>query len=102
MLRKAKSKKLKPLGNFLPEVLEKLGLANRLIEQKAVILWPQAVGKEIKKQTIANRIQAGVLFVSVSSPVWVNELTYLKSNIIKKINELIGQKVVQDIKFYLK
>ncbi|MBS4016357.1 MAG: DUF721 domain-containing protein [Candidatus Latescibacteria bacterium] len=102
MLRKAKLKKLKPLGNFLPDVLHKMGLAERLIEQKAVMLWSKAVGKEIRKQTVANRIEKGVLFVAVSNPVWMNELTYLKSKIIKQLNDLIGAKVVKDIKFYLK
>lgn len=102
MLRKAKLKKLKPLGNYLPNVLDKMGLKNRLIEQRAVLLWHRAVGKEIKKQTVANRIEQGVLYVSASSPIWVNELNYLKAGIIKKLNELAGEKVVKDIKFYFK
>lgn len=102
MLRKAKLKKLKPMGNFLPVVLKKMGISERVVEQKAVIFWSQAVGKDIKKQTVANRIEKGILFVSVSSPIWINELTYLKPRIIKKLNELTGSKVVKDIKFYFK
>jgi predicted nucleic acid-binding Zn ribbon protein len=102
MLRKGRLQKLKPLGNFLPGVLNKLGLSDRLAQQKAVILWNKAVGPDIRKQTVVNRIQDNVLYVSVSNPVWMNELVYLKSGIIKKLNELIGQEVVKDIKFYLK
>jgi predicted nucleic acid-binding Zn ribbon protein len=79
-----------------------MGIADHLVEQKAVILWLKAVGKEIKKQTVANRIEKGVLFVAVSNPVWINELKYLKLNIIQKLNQLIGKKVIKDIKFYLK
>jgi len=102
MLRKGRLRKLKPLGNFLPAVLDKLGLSERLAQQKAVILWKSAVGRDISKQTIANRTQENILYVSVSNPVWMNELVYLKSSIIKKLNELIGEEVVKDIKFYLK
>jgi len=102
MLRKGRLRRLKPLGNFLPRVLNKMGLAERLTQQKAVILWSKAVGQDIKKQTIPNRIEQGILYVSVSNPVWVNELVYLKSGIIKKLNDLIGQEAVKDIKFYLK
>ncbi len=102
MWRKGKLRKLKPVGSYLPSVLNKLGLSERLVQQKAVVLWPKAVGKDIKQQTIPNRIEQGVLFVSVSNPVWMNELVYLKLNIIKKLNEMIGKEVVKDIKFYLK
>jgi predicted nucleic acid-binding Zn ribbon protein len=102
MLRKGKLRKLKPLGSFLPRVLDKIGITERLAQQKAVILWKSAVGPDIRKQTVANRIQENILYVSVSNPVWMNELVYLKSSIIKKLNELIGEEVVKDIKFYLK
>jgi len=102
MLKKGRLRKLKPLGKLLPDYLNKIGLTERLAQQKAVILWNKAVGQDIRKQTVANRIEHSILYVSVTSPIWMNELVYLKSEIIKKLNELIGREVVKDIKFYLK
>jgi predicted nucleic acid-binding Zn ribbon protein len=102
MWRAGKSKRLKQLGNFLPAVLKKMGVSNQVAQQKAVLLWRKAVGQDIGKQTSPNRIENGILFVSVTNPIWMNELVFLKSQIIKKLNELIKQDVVKDIKFYLK
>jgi len=102
MLRAGKSKRLKRLGEFLPRVFDRIGVSERLAQQKAVFLWKKVVGRDISKQTEPNRIEQGILFVSVSNPVWMNELVFLKSEIIRKLNELIGQKAVKDIKFYLK
>jgi predicted nucleic acid-binding Zn ribbon protein len=102
MLRKGRLRRLKPLGKLLPGYLDKIGLSERLTQQKAVIFWNKAVGQDIRKQTVANRIENGILYVSVTSPIWMNELVYLKSGIIKKLNELIGREAVKDIKFYLK
>lgn len=102
MLRTGRLRKLRPLGEFLPRFLNKFGLTEKLTQQKAVILWHKAVGVDIRKQTIANQIKDRVLFVSVANPVWLNELVFLKPKIIKKLNQLIGQEVVKDIKFYLK
>jgi predicted nucleic acid-binding Zn ribbon protein len=102
MSRRVKSKRLKRMGELLPRFLKKMGLSERLTQQKAVLLWKRAVGTDIKKHTTANKIEQGILFVSVSNPAWMNELVFLKSEIIKKLNEMIGQKAVTDIKFHLK
>jgi predicted nucleic acid-binding Zn ribbon protein len=102
MWKKGKSKKLKRLGEFLPNTLKRMGIANQIAQQKAVLLWKKAVGPDIGKQTDANRIEQGVLYVSVTASAWMNELVFLKTQIIKKLNELIEQEVVKDIKFYLK
>jgi len=102
MSKKGRLRKLKPLSTFLPGFLDKIGLSEKIAQQKAVIIWNKAVGQDIRKQTSANRIEQNILYVAVASPIWMNELVYLKSGIIKKLNELIGQDVVKDIKFYLK
>jgi len=102
MSRRGKLRKLKPLKAFLPGFWDKIGLSDRLNQQKAVLVWNQAVGQDIRKHTSANRIEQNILYVAVSSPIWMNELVYLKTGIIKKLNELVGQEVVKNIKFYLK
>jgi len=90
------------LGDFLPNTLKRMGIAHQIAQQKAVLIWKKAVGPDIGKQTDANRIEQGVLFVSVKNSAWMNELTFLKTQIIKKLNEAIQQEAVKDIKFYLK
>lgn len=101
------------LGDFLPELLDKLKLSEKLAEQKALLLWNRIVGKEVKKHTRPYTIENGILLVLVDNSAWMNELIYLKKAIIEKLNQQIHQStktnksesalkpVVKDIRFRL-
>jgi predicted nucleic acid-binding Zn ribbon protein len=84
-----KSKKPQLLSELLPDLLDELKLSEKLMEQKAILLWNRAVGQEIKKHTKPYSIENGVLVVLVDNSAWMNELTFLKTDIIKKLNTLI-------------
>lgn len=88
----------KLLSEFLPEVLDKLKLSEKLIEQKALLLWNRVMGKEVKKHTRPFQIENGILVVLVDNSVWMNELSYLKNEIIKKLNEQINLMINQTTK----
>lgn len=88
------TKKTKPpklLSEFLPDLLDELNLSDKIIEQKAILLWSRAVGKEVKKHTKPYNIENGLLVVLVDNSVWMNQLTFLRTEIIKKLNELISR-----------
>ncbi|MBT5268149.1 MAG: DUF721 domain-containing protein, partial [Candidatus Marinimicrobia bacterium] len=57
------------------------------------------VGERISEVTEAEKIEKGILVVKVSSPVWRNELVFMKSNLINTVNEALAKTVVKDIKF---
>jgi hypothetical protein len=80
----------KLLSEVLPEVLDGLKLSEKLIEQKAILLWSRVVGKEVKKHTNPYSIENGILVVLVDNSAWMNELTFLRTEIVKKLNELIS------------
>ena len=85
-----KSKKPKLLSELLPEVLDELKLSEKIIEQKAILLWHRAVGSEIKKHTRPYSIENGVLVVLVDNSAWMSELAFLKNEIINKLNTIIS------------
>ena len=85
-----KSKKPQLLSELLPEVLDELKISDKIIEQKAILLWRRAVGNEIKKHTKPYSIENGVLVVLVDNSAWMNELTFLKTEIMKKLNTYIS------------
>ncbi len=102
MSRTAKSKKLKPLGDLLPKVFDKLGFTNRLLQEQVISLWPNVVGDQIAKNTKPVKVEGQTLIVVASNPIWCNELKYLKPEIIKKLNALIGKTVIKNIKFRMR
>ncbi|MEO0092230.1 MAG: DUF721 domain-containing protein [candidate division WOR-3 bacterium] len=102
MTRPVKSKKLKPIADFLPQVFDKLGFTPMLIQQQVISMWSQVVGEQIAKNTQPIKVEGKTLIVVVSNPIWRNELKFLKSKIIKKLNDQIGEKAIADIRFRLK
>jgi predicted nucleic acid-binding Zn ribbon protein len=95
-LRKPQSK---TLGEALDGLVRELGLQGKLREYDAVLRWEEAVGPHIAKVATANKIQHGILTVQVSNSTWRYELTMRKQEMIGKLNALIGEGVVKDVRF---
>ena len=89
----------KVLGNVFAQLFKDLGIDKAIQQNMAVSRWAEIVGDRISQISEAQRIENGVLFVRVSSPVWRNELVFMKSNLINSMNEALTKNVVKDIKF---
>ena len=90
-----------PIGKILADVLRDLGLSKKLSEQRAVVEWSDIVGRRVAEHARALRVDNGRLFVEVDSPVWSQELTLMKRNILRQINDRIGRKAIDNIHFVL-
>ena len=85
--------------NILDRLTNKMGIAARLEREKAVVLWEEAVGKNIARRAQAASVRNGILFVVVQNSAWLQELSLLKEGIIEKVNSAVGTDVVKDIVF---
>ena len=86
-------------GKILERLTARMGIAARLEREKAVVLWEEAVGKNIARRAQAVSVRNGILFVVVQNSAWLQELSLLKEGIIEKVNSAIGTDVVKDIVF---
>jgi len=82
-------------------LLQRLPMGKRLQEYRVWGVWEEAVGEIVARHARPSKIQKGLLFVSVSDSVWMQELQFLKEMIKEKINERLGEPVVKDIFFVL-
>ncbi|MBN1398342.1 MAG: DUF721 domain-containing protein [Bacteroidetes bacterium] len=98
-MSRKKPKSIKSIETAIEELINDLGIKKKLVEVDAVVHWEEVVGKKIAQMTEATRITKGVLFVSVKTSTWRNELTIRKKEIIEKLNNFIGKEIVKDIKF---
>lgn len=76
-----------------------LGIDGALRKYRVITEWDDVVGEQIARVARPQRIENGVLFVSVSSAPWRAELTLKRTEIIQKLNEAAGSGVVKDIRF---
>ena len=87
------------LGDILLPILKKRGLASKIEENQVLKLWPKAIGDKLNLQTKAHAFRNGTLFVKTTSSIWVQQLHFIKEEIIDKVNEIAGKKILKDIRF---
>lgn len=92
-------KKTESLGEVLRRLLNSWGVDGRIREQGAVHRWEQAVGPRIAAHTEALRVADGKVYVRTTSSAWKNELVFMKSDIIDRLNRSVGRRVISDIVF---
>jgi hypothetical protein len=78
-------------------VIEDLGLTGKMAECRAKMAWEEAVGASLALQTRPVRIHRGRLEVAVPSSVWRAQLSFMKRDIVDRINKLIGEEVVKEL-----
>ena len=83
----------------IDSMLKRFGIDNAIAQNKALIIWNEIVGDTVAKNTQPDRVEHGVIIVKVSSPTWRQELYFKKKEIIQKINNTLGKKVIRDIRF---
>ena len=62
-------------------------------------LWDSAVGEMIAENAQPAAIKDKLLIVHATSSSWVQQLQFLKKDIIKKLNAAYGKELVEEIKF---
>ncbi len=88
-----------PIREILDDLTRSMGLKRRMDEERAIMCWGEVVGERVRGHTKPLKVRRGMLFVEVKSPVWMNELVFLKGEIISKLNSRLKCKVVNDIVF---
>lgn len=87
------------LAAILDQYLTKLGIVAPVHRYKAFQYWQEIVGPRIGEQTEPKRMSGDILFVQVRSDVWRNELFYHKQDIIRRLNQKLGEQLIKDIVF---
>ena len=87
------------LGEVLETSLKRLDLNSRLEDYGVWTIWNQAVGTAIARNAQPEKIRNGTLIVKVSSPVWMQQLQFMKEMIAAKLNEELKSNVVKNIFF---
>lgn len=87
------------VGSVLSQSLKRLDLGTRLDEYGVWPIWNEVVGKTVANNAQPEKIRNGTLFIKVSSPVWMQQLQYMKEMIAEKLNQRLGGLLVKNIFF---
>jgi predicted nucleic acid-binding Zn ribbon protein len=96
-----KMNKPAPLGTVLEQAVK----ASRIdVDLDAYRLWQQwedVIGAAIAQNTRPEAIKGKLLLVNVSSAPWMQQLQFLKPELIQKLNQTLGKELVEDIRFQI-
>lgn len=95
-------------SSLAPNLREILGPAlswshagRNVYELLALDAWNRKVAPGLKVATWAQHVQDGVVFVVVEDAAWASQLTFLKRQLIRRLNSAVGETIVRDIRFQI-
>lgn len=99
---KQKADRCASVADLLQKVMPKLGLGERLGEQQVASAWREVVGDFLAQHSLPVGLSGGVLTVQVVQPSVRYELDRTwKRDILAKLQERFGKKVVREVRFRL-
>ncbi len=85
----------------LSEILGNLPVKERVKEYGLWKVWDKLAGEAVSRHCQPERLKDGILFLKVDSPVWMQQLQFLKSLIIEKVNGFMRENTVKDVRFQI-
>lgn len=90
---------VKSLSDVLNMVLRKEGLETPLLQKRLIDGWESVTGKTVARYTGEKFIRNQTLFVKISNPALQADLSMMKSQLVKRLNESVGTMLITDIRF---
>ena len=87
-------------ADMLPQLMQQLGLRDRLREQEVLEAWSNIVGEFIATHSAPVALRDGVLVVRVIQPALHYQFEQIsKPDILRKLKQRFGAKTIRDIRF---
>ncbi len=91
--------KTETLKDVLLRTLREQGLETPLLQKRLVESWPEVVGPVIARYTLNTYIYNQTLYVRLSNPSLRSDLSMMRQELVKKLNAVVGEQVITDIRF---
>ena len=89
-----------PLDDIVNQLLRQEGLETPLNERRLIDAWETVAGATIVRYTTEKFIRNQVLFVNILNPALRSELSMMKTQLVDRLNAVIGARVITDIRIY--
>ena len=97
---KPKPDRFAATAELLPQLMQRLGLKERLHENAITDAWSKIVGDFIASHSTPVALREGILYVRVLQPTLRYELEHVsKSDILRRLKLRFGNRVVRDVRF---
>lgn len=87
------------VANVLSQLLARRGYAHVQTAAACDAAWQQAAGPRFAKDSRPGNVRRGVLEVVVRNSAVLQELTFMKVQVVKKLAQLAPEQKIRDVKF---
>ncbi len=94
-------RKPQPIRSVLENALKSLEIDVPLKSYSVLGAWNEIVGETVAAHSQPRSIRNRILFVDVSHSTWTQQLQFLKPTLLEKVNQFLGEPLIQDIRFKL-
>jgi hypothetical protein len=85
------------LGEAIQQFLKKSRLKGSVQALQITDIWEQIMGKTVAKYTESIKIYGDKLYITTTMAPLKQELLFQKDNIITRVNEALGDKVIKEV-----
>jgi predicted nucleic acid-binding Zn ribbon protein len=79
--------------------LREQGLETPLLQKRLIDAWPVVMGEAIAALTGDLYIRNQTLFVHLNNPALRMELSMQRQDVVRRLNEHVGNQVIADVRF---
>ena len=90
-------KKVQPISHLVNEFIKEQGWNERVAAVRVIQVWSEIAGN-IAEQVKVRKLENGLLTVKASSAIWKTEIRLRADELVKKINEKLGEDIVKEMK----
>lgn len=99
MAKRPRMRRPAPVADLLSAMLRGTPAEQRLREGRIWLVWDEAVGRQVASHAQPAAFRDGTLTVNVDSAPWMQQLTFLKREIVSKVNARLGFELVKELYF---
>ena len=93
-------REVKSISDLLNKYLRAEGFETPLLQKRVIDSWERVVGQTVASYTGEKFIKNQTLFVKIVNPALRQDLSMMRSQIVKRLNAEVGAMVIADLRIY--
>ena len=93
-------REVKSISDLLNKYLRAEGFETPLLQKRVIDSWERVVGLTVASYTGEKFIKNQTLFVKIVNPALRQDLSMMRSQIVKRLNAEVGAMVIADLRIY--
>lgn len=93
-------KQPKSIGELLSDFMRREGLETPLLQKRLIDSWPVVMGTTVSRYTGDVFIKNQTLFVKIQNTALRADLSMMRADIVKRLNNHLNTNVIADVRFY--